>query len=101
MALPLSLLNRIGNEFPRKNLYLRDLAEGKTVSREDHPYLKQLSDFQDKEAAFLKELETKAANLSANSDPTIARLMRSLFEAREKSAFYRPYVDLSYQAELD
>lgn len=100
MALPRTLLNRIGNEFERKNLYLKDLAEGKSVSREDHPYIKKLNDFQDREAAFLKELETKAAKLPTETDPTVSRLQKMLYEAELKAAFYQPYVELSYEAEL-
>lgn len=100
MALPLNLQNRIGNEFERKNLYLKDLAQGKSVKRQDHPYLKQLTDFQEKEAAFLKNVESLAAALPAHADATVDRLERQLFQAREKAAFYQAYVDLSYEAEL-
>ena len=100
MALPLYLQNRIGNQFERKNLYLRDLAQGKSVSPGDHPYLNKLKTFQEKEATFLKELEERVAALPPETDPTVTRLQKMLYQAQEKRSFYQSYVDLSYEAEL-
>lgn len=100
MALPLYLQNRIGNQFERKNLYLRDLAQGKSVSSGDHPYLNKLKTFQEKEATFLKELEERVAALPPETDPTVTRLQKMLYQAQEKRSFYQSYVDLSYEAEL-
>ena len=100
MALPLNLQNRIGNQFERKNLYLKQLAQGQTVARQDHPYLKQLNEYKDREQAFLQTLESQTAELPKQADDTIDRFSRMLFDAQQRMAFYADYIDLSYEAEL-
>lgn len=100
MALAKQLVNRIGTVFERKNLYLKDLAEGKKVDRATHPYIVSLNDFQAKESAFLKQLDEASSRLKASGDSTVDRLEKELYRATEQVRFYGPFVGLSYDIEL-
>lgn len=85
-------LNHIGNTFAMKNQYLLDRAQGKNIAK--HPYLERLADFESKEKRFLTELKTPRA-----TDP-LEEYSQRLEAARKQVAFYEPYVELSYDAEL-
>lgn len=85
-------LNHIGNTFAMKNQYLLDRAQGKNIAK--HPYLQCLADFESKEKRFLTELKTPRA-----TDP-LEEYSQRLEAARKQVAFYEPYVELSYDAEL-
>lgn len=88
------VLNHIDEKFPRKNKYLLDLAEGKKADQH-HPYLKELEDYEEKEKAFLGKLSKE---ISSND---IEALKHRLNIASEKVDFYKPYIDLTYDAELN
>lgn len=116
------LYDHIGREYPRKNKYLAELAqlqgaiargEGDkaelnrrltelTRTRNDHPYLKALSQFQSKEAEFKRTLGT------IQPDPDPARgfdeknkaLLKALAVAQARADFYETYAELDYEAQL-
>lgn len=117
------LYDDIGNKYPRKNLYLLDLAvlankmraadkaARQELQREykqllgaqaEHPYNLELQDFRHKEKAFLHLLQKKQAEYATSFDdpPRLKRLKLKLFSEQEKLEFYRDYISLTYDAEL-
>lgn len=92
MAVSKVKINHIGNQFAMKNQYLLDRAEGKNVA--NHPYLEALKAFEAKEREFLSQLS------SARAGDPYEQYQRRLEQAEKKAAFYQPYVELSYDAEL-
>ncbi len=93
----------IGNDHKRKNLYLRDLAEGKKVNKATHPYMKKLNDYHKREKEFLNKLKDDEREYasSLNDDRFIKKIKIRLFRAEKKYIFYEPFVQLTYDAQLE
>lgn len=95
----------IGNAHVRKNLYLKDKALGAKVDKNNHPYMKKLDLFLNKEKEFLKNLKIESNNKkneykkACDSKETKFRI--ELLEAKAKKDFYHEFVELSYDAELE
>ena len=100
MALATQLINRVGHVFDRKNLYLRDLAEGKTVERSKHPYIERLNEFLASETVISWKLSEDVAKIPTTGDAIADRLRRDLFRAEQEMVFYRNHIGLSYDAQL-
>lgn len=94
----------IGNAHVRKNLYLLDVAEGKKVDKNNHPYIKELEAFKNKEKQFLeklhRDLSIKKLGYKGSCDKKEIKLRVELSEATMKKEFYKNYVELSYDCEL-
>ena len=115
MKYPVVLLDRAGREYPRKNLFLKELAlaqkegdrerEKELLSKKDqHPYMKELKAFKETEAKFLQDLKSQEPEAEKKIDDTekhIRSYMMELFRAEKKAEFYEDYVELSYDAELE
>lgn len=121
---PAQVADDIGNLHSRKHLALAELADlgaqveaaspeqkpglkASLASKErnlaQHPYSQELKDFERKAQAFEAELKGKAAQWQKKSpykDKRVAKLDAELKAAEESSAFYQPYQELSYDAEL-
>lgn len=105
-----TLIDEIGNSHPRKNLYLLDLAQ---ASREDfekikknkdsHPYIIEYKKYKDQEKAFLSDLKNQVASFekASKSPKEIKALEVEFFIAEKKLDFYKNYVDLDYDAQLE
>lgn len=95
----------IGNAHVRKNLYLLDVAEGKKVDKNNHPYIKELEAFKNKEKQFLeklhRDLSIKKIGYKGSCDKKEIKLRIELSEATMKKEFYKNYVELSYDCELE
>ena len=121
MAYGLNIVDGIGNEHPRKNLYLKDLGllEEKIASgtdtekkearakrselirqKEKHPYIVAFKEFEAKEKAFQETLKGEMAKLKPEGNADIQKWKRELYQAEQEANFYSPYSDLSYEAEL-
>jgi arabinogalactan oligomer/maltooligosaccharide transport system permease protein len=95
------LYDTLGNTYPRKNLYLKDLSESKRVSK-DHPYLKALEAYRAEEKRFLKQLRVKIRGENFEGMPPKAvKMKRAILNAQAKTEFYSKYVDLTYDAEFN
>lgn len=116
MKVPLQLKDDVGRVYPRKNLYLRDLAsamaEGDKAAvkkirqgRASHPYTKALAAYEKEKSAFFsvlpKVLEAEWEKAEAFAEPELRKLEKDLIRQRELAKFYTPYVDLSYEAEYE
>lgn len=119
------LYDDIGNQYERKNLYLKDVAtlqhaieeatgeEKKKLqndlkqliaSKDNHPYIQQLKAFKAKERAFKAELRQKAKQKNNEVKNKYSRRVRKLivnqFVFTLRLKFYKGYRDLSYDATL-
>jgi arabinogalactan oligomer/maltooligosaccharide transport system permease protein len=119
------LYDYIGRPYERKNLYLKEVAllqdkirEGSPAEKEslktqlkeliskknEHPYLKELKSFEEKEKRFLEELKNKTKehlnSLEKGLSKDVLHLEQQLFESKAKMDFYKDYVNLSYDAEF-
>lgn len=102
------LVNKVGNQFPRKNLYILDLIEAQGAERErlekerdKHPYIIELNNFKEKEKIFKDKLSKEASNIKLDSDSnTIKKLEKRLYKAKARVAFYKEYEELTYDAKL-
>ena len=120
------LYDEVGDAYKRKNLYLQEIAElndkikkidpnskkqlklelNESIKRrKTHPYNIELNKFKDKEKTFLKSLKIKkkdCVNTLDKSLPYKARKLKiQLFIAQEKYEFYKDYVELTYDAQLE
>ncbi|MBS4535512.1 ABC transporter permease subunit [Clostridium sp. D2Q-14] len=120
------LYDEIGNEYERKNLYIKeivrikekikeaDLETGQKLKLElkeliknknTHPYNMKLKKFRNEEKIFLKSLRKKKKNFINTLDKSLSykvkRLEIQLFIAKEKVKFYKAYVEVTYDAELE
>ncbi len=93
----------VGNEHKRRNLYLKDLADGKKVDKRTHPYIKKLNDYHDKEKKFLEKLkaDSKEYESTLSDDSDIKKIRVRLFKAKAKFEFYQPFISLTYDAQLE
>ncbi|NCC79668.1 MAG: ABC transporter permease subunit [Clostridia bacterium] len=119
------LYDYIGREYERKNLYLKEVAllqdkiahasqsEKQTlknqlkelISKKDsHPYLLKLKEYEELEKKFLEELKAKSSahkeTLDKSLSKEVAELELELYESKLKEAFYKDYVELTYDAEF-
>lgn len=103
-----TLLDERGIEHPRKNQYILDLievyvrGEKPTISREDHPYIKKLKTYEDKEKELLKKYETQAQKEADEKyeDKKLKKLGYRTGLAEKMVDFYLDHEDLTYDAEL-
>ena len=118
------LYDEIGNEYERKNLYLKEVAileekiqegSGNTESlketlktlkagKKNHPYIKKLNDYHTDEKAFKRSLREKVASykkkVNGQYSRKVLKLQVNLLRSQEALVFYKKYVPLSYDAEL-
>lgn len=87
----------------RKSL-LSDLKALKK-NRDTHPYIIKLKEYKNDEKLFLSKLKEKESkyiiSLENNIDKDLRRLYKMAFNAKEKKEFYKTYIDLSFDAELE
>lgn len=120
------LYDDIGNEYSRKHLYLQELARHQntlksvsasekekviksinvlTSNRKNHPYHIELESFKKAERNFKVTLNAKLKLHLTSLDPALNRKQRAfeaeLYRAKEKVVFYKPYIALCYDAELE
>lgn len=107
MAYTTTIKDSIGREHPRKNQYLIDLANAAPEERKSleenkdaHPYNIALKEFKDKEKIFLEKLNDQAKSVDQSTDKKIGKLQIRAFKAEKKREFYKPYKELTYDAEL-
>jgi len=110
MLYPIHLINARGDILPRKNIYLLNLAQADNHDanrirsrRDSHPYIKKHNAFKIAEKNFLQRLseQKEKYNLSLQTSNKINKYRLDLFAAEKKYLFYREYVDLDYDAELE
>lgn len=118
------LYDEIGNEYERKNLYLKEVAileekiqegSGNTESlketlktlkagKKNHSYIKKLNDYHTDEKAFKRSLREKVASykkkVNGQYSRKVLKLQVNLLRSQEALVFYKKYVPLSYDAEL-
>nr|WP_300005606.1 ABC transporter permease subunit [Tissierella sp.] len=110
----------------RKNLYLLDIdrlqgrikdadgAEKKALQKEleilkknkdKHPYNIKLKKYEDQEKVFLAKLKEKEGvylnSLEENLNRDLKKLYKMYFIAKEKESFYKKYIELTFDAELE
>lgn len=104
-----NLIDSIGNEHPRKNRYIIDLINAsdeqrkKIISTKDsHPYNIELQKFKTEEKDFLNKLNSEASTkYNDEGNPLIKQLKQRLYQAQQKEKFYKEYIELSYDAQLE
>ena len=115
------LFDDIGNEYQRKNMYLKDRAsldsdlsqgiieknqytEKIREMKKNHPYFVMFQEFKNKEKDFLRTLKIEKrdfiSNLDKNYSNKIKKLKIQLFESEKKYDFYKKHKDLSYESQL-
>ncbi|MGL5616222.1 MAG: ABC transporter permease subunit [Sarcina sp.] len=90
------------SEGEEKNNFKKQLAELRG-NKKDHPYIKMLTSFENKEKEFLKTLENEAkeiVNKKGSKIKEIEKLEVRLEKAKLKKDFYKNYIELTYDAEL-
>ncbi len=124
MKIAPKVIDQISEAHERKNLYLRELAalEEKAAAaggdelkalqekiaelrrnKSEHPYQKELAAYRAAEKSFLAQLKAEKAREKAGQtedDPALAKLAREIRQSQKEEAFYAPYVELTYDAEL-
>lgn len=116
------LYDEIGNEYPRKNKYILELAKlesklkGKgnkseikaeirkhKAGKDKDAYIIKLKEYKNKEKSYLtnlkKEKKNFVARLDKSTSPRMKKLKIKLFEAEKKREFYIDYIGLTYDAE--
>lgn len=98
------LQDDIGNQYPRKNVYLERLALGQKADEKSDAYLGALKAYEQQEKLFKADLKGAIKQFSSKLPAGLPRklisLEKQLFEAQETQKFYEKYVDLSYEAQL-
>lgn len=116
------LYDDIGNQFERKNLFLKEYytlkekashkdADAKRQlkalkkSKKSHAYMAKLDGFKAEEKKFLKVLGNKRAQvknaLNKKEPRKLQNLRVQLALSKEKVAFYKKYIGLDYRAQLE
>ncbi|EHR34063.1 ABC transporter permease subunit [Helcococcus kunzii] len=103
------IMDSVGRSYPRKNEYILDLikaspSEQKNLksNRNSHPYNIKLKEYEDKEKAFLEKIEKEASSRFKDmKDKKIASLEERVYKAKRKEEFYKKYIDLTYDAQLN
>lgn len=100
--------DNVGRSYPRKNQYILDLinasspSDKKSIDKNSHPYIKKLEEFKKKEKEFLERIEKEAKEKFTNiSDKKIRVVKENDYKAVQKIDFYKDYLDLTYDAELE
>jgi len=118
------LYDDIGNPYERKNLFLKEVAileqriedgdgdvsalkselKALTSNKKNHPYIKKLNDYFNEEKEFKKNVRAKVASkrneLKGKHSRRVLKLRLDLLRSQEAKAFYKKYVELTYDAEL-
>lgn len=102
------LRDEIGNSHPRKNLYLKDLVEASPqeakkikANKNSHPYIVSYKKYKDEEKVFLDQLNKEKDKEFQGKNSKIEKYQKDLFIAEKKSEFYKDYIDLDYDAQLN
>lgn len=97
----------VGRSYPRKNQYILDLinaspSDKKSIDKNSHPYIKKIDEFKKNEKEFLERIEKEAKEKFTDiSDKRIRIVKENDYKAVQKIDFYKDYVDLTYDAELE
>ncbi|WP_073507766.1 sugar ABC transporter permease [Streptobacillus notomytis] len=95
----------LDNPHARKNLYLKDLADGITTNRNSHSYnveMKKLLEEEKIQLSALNKLKfTEKKELLSKFDKKEAELRIELFEAEKLNLFYAGKEEKSYNFELE
>lgn len=103
------LRDEIGNLHPRKNLYLLDLANASDKeateikkNKDSHPYMIAFQDYKNREITFLSSLDkdSKSYEDTLTDDNKIKNYKIELFKAEKRLEFYKDFVELDYDAQL-
>jgi len=107
------LYDDIGNQYVRKNLYLKEIAIAqdkaklKTIikNKKNHPYNMDFMSYKKEEKNFLNTLNAKSKIYASELPKTVHGKLKhmkvSLFKSEEKIKFYLNYIQLTYDAELE
>lgn len=107
------LYDQIGNQYPRKNEYLLELAKLSSKSeikalkknKDKHPYNVKLKEYKANEKDFLKKLKEEKSDyvksLNESNSHKMKVLKTNFYIAEKKVEFYKQYIDLTYDAELE
>ncbi|MFL8968710.1 ABC transporter permease subunit [Helcococcus kunzii] len=103
------IMDSVGRSYPRKNEYILDLikatpSEQKNLksNRNSHPYNIKLKEYKDKEKVFLEKIEKEASSRFKDmKDKKISSLEERVYKAKRKEEFYKKYIDLTYDAQLN
>lgn len=113
------LYDDIGNQFERKNLFLKeyytlkekasrkdaDALKALKKSKKSHAYMVKLNGFKSDEKKFLKVLGEKRTKVKSTLDKKEPRKLQNLRVqlalSKEKVAFYKKYIGLDYRAQLE
>lgn len=104
-----TILDSVGRSYLRKNEYILDLinaspSDQKEIKskKDSHPYIVKLKEYEKKEKDFLEKIEKEAsAKFKDISDKKIAVLKERVYKAEKKEEFYKDFIDLTYDAELN
>lgn len=100
MSYPKTVVDDIGNQYPRKNLLLTRDADEVAIQA----YKERIQEARTAEKAFLaQKAERKSTFLQSVDDPdrSIRHWLAAANESEALAAFYQPLVDLDYDFELD
>ncbi|WP_197034483.1 carbohydrate ABC transporter permease [Streptobacillus canis] len=95
----------LDNPHARKNLYLKDVADGITTNRNSHAYNVEMKKLLEEEKIYLSALKKLKASekqtLLSKFDNKEAELRLELFEAKKLNSFYTGKEEKSYDFELE
>ncbi|WP_064612069.1 sugar ABC transporter permease [Streptobacillus moniliformis] len=95
----------LDNPHARKNLYLKDVADGITTNKNSHSYIVEMKKLLEEEKIYLSALNklkfTEKKELLSKFDEKEAKLRIELFEAEKLNLFYAGKEEKSYDFELE
>ncbi|WP_064610053.1 sugar ABC transporter permease [Streptobacillus moniliformis] len=95
----------LDNPHARKNLYLKDVADGITTNKNSHSYNVEMKKLLEEEKIYLSALNklkfTEKKELISKFDKKEAKLRIELFEAEKLNLFYAGKEEKSYDFELE
>lgn len=97
----LEIRDSFGGIHKRKNQYIVDVLEGRTVDKNTHPYNINIRKFKNEEKNFLNSLKNIDANIKNEDSRQIKNLKIRFSKANKKIEFYKDYLDLTYDAVLE
>lgn len=102
MAYQKYLVDDRGNESPRKNLYIIDQIEGKNPDKNNHPYQKNLKEYEAKEKELLEKYKAEATTKASedHNAKEFKDLAEKYYIANNMVDFYEAHSDLTYDASL-
>lgn len=113
MKIPLQLIDDVGRTYPRKDLYLHDLAVAKEngdhttakrliAEQTSHPYTVAWNAYQEAKKTFAsslpKVLEAEWEKADAYEDHILQSMTRELIRQKELAKFYTPHAEQNYDA---